>query len=450
MEWIVDAVRGLAGLVALTGIAWLFSRDRGAVDWRLVLSGLVLQLLLAVLILKVPNADKPIEWVSSFFVALLGFTDAGTSFVFGFLGAGPDFWEGVNDRIADGQGGFSGFGLIFAFKVLPTVIFFSALTSVLYYLGWLQVLVRGFAWLLQRSMRLSGSESLAAAANVFVGQTEAPLMVKPYISKMTRSELLCLMTGGMATIAGGVFGAYVWILGGSDPESQEAFAKHLLTASFLSAPAAIVAAKILFPQTEEVDRRLQVSREKLGDNVFDAASQGTSQGLMLALNIGAMLITFLAFIALFNFLATGFGDITGLNGLVAEWTGGAFEELSLEAVFGLVFAPIAFIIGIDPGDLLPMGQLLGIKLVANEFVAYEQLGSMIREGGVLTERSVLIATYALCGFANFSSMGIQIGGIAVLAPDQRGNLSRLALLSVLGGTLACLYTGAIAGIFAGG
>jgi CNT family concentrative nucleoside transporter len=317
---------------------------------------------------------------------------------------------------------------------------------VLYYLGWLQWLVKGFAWLLQRSMGLSGTESLAAAANVFVGQTEAPLMVKPYIDEMNRSELMCLMTGGMATIAGGVFGAYVWILGGSDPGAQAEFAKHLLTASLLSAPAAIVAAKILIPQTESVDHELRVNRERLGENLFDAASQGTTQGLKLALNIGAMLITFLAFIALFNHLVGGLGTLTGLDGVVSKMTNGRLESLSLEFIFGLVFAPVAWLIGIGGGDLLSVGQLLGIKLVANEFVAYEQLGRMMGSGQLVSERSVLIATYALCGFANFSSMGIQIGGISVLAPSKRVALSRLALLSVVGGTLACLYTGAVAGV----
>jgi len=445
MEWLVDILRGLFGIACLTGLAWAFSRERKAVNWRLIGIGLGLQLLLAIVLLKVPGADRPIEWISAFFVALLGFTDAGTRFVFGFLGADPGFWNSVNEAIAEGDSGFRGFGLIFAFKVLPTVIFFSALTSVLYYLGWLQFLVRGFAYLLQRTMGLSGVESLAASANVFVGQTEAPLMVKPYIENMTRSELLCLMTGGMATIAGGVFGAYVWILGGSDPEAQQAFGKHLLTASILSAPAAIVAAKILIPETEPINRELQVSKERLGENVFDAATQGTTQGLQLALNIGAMLITFLAFIALFNYLAVAVGSIGGLNSWIAEASDGRYDSLSLELIFGVLFAPVAWLIGIPFGDLLSIGQLLGIKLVANEFVAYEQLGSMLRAGD-LQERTIIIATYALCGFANFSSMGIQIGGISVLAPGKRVALSKLALLSVLGGTLACLYTGAIAGM----
>lgn len=447
MEWVMQFLRGGVGLAALTGLCWLFSRDRRAIDWRLVGVGLAFQLVLAAVILKVPYADRPIEWISAFFVSLLGFTDAGTRFVFGFLGAGPELWDRVNLALS-GQGEpFTGFGLIFAFKVLPTVIFFSALTSVLYYLGWLQWVVRGFAWLLQRSMRLSGTESLAAAANVFVGQTEAPLMVKPYIEEMNRSELLCLMTGGMATIAGGVFGAYVWILGGDDPVAQAQFAKHLLTASLLSAPAAIVAAKMLLPQTESVEHELRVSAERLGENVCDAAAQGTSQGLKLALNIGAMLITFLAFIALFNYLVGVLGAVTGLDGWVARVSGGQFEALSLEFIFGLLFAPLAWVIGVGGADLLSVGQLLGIKLVANEFVAYEQLGRMLESGVLQQERSILITTYALCGFANFSSMGIQIGGISVLAPGKRVALSRLALLSVLGGTVACLFTGAVAGIF---
>ncbi|HSH09153.1 MAG TPA: nucleoside transporter C-terminal domain-containing protein [Oceanipulchritudo sp.] len=442
MEMLAVVLRGLFGIACLTGICWLLSRNRKAIDWRLVGAGLLFQLILAALILKVPHADKPVEWISSIFVTVLNFTDAGTRFVFGFLGAGPDFWEGVNQGT-----GLTGFGLIFGFKVLPTVIFFSALTSVLYYLGILQAVVKGFAWLLQKSMRLSGSESLAAAANVFIGQTEAPLLVKPYIADMNNSELLCLMTGGMATIAGGVFGAYVWILGGSDPVLQAMYAKHLLTASLLSAPAAIVAAKMLLPQTEPVDHELRVNKEKLGENVFDAACQGTTQGLMLALNIGAMLITFLAFIALINYLISAVGSLTGMDGAIAELTSGAYDSLSLEFLFGILFAPVAWIIGVNPGDLLAMGQLLGVKLVANEFVAYEQLGQMLAVEGMLSPRTVIIATYALCGFANFSSMGIQIGGIAVLAPSQRGNLSRLALLSVAGGTAACLYTAAVAGMF---
>lgn len=447
METLVYLSRAVLGLVFLIGVCWLFSTRRGGVDWRLVGGGVALQLLLAFLILRVDAVASVLGGLAQFFVTLLGFTDAGTQFVFGFLGAGPGFWEEVNARI-DGDGsGSVRFGLIFAFKILPTVIFFSALTSVLYYLGLLQKLVFAMAWVLQKSMRLSGAESLSAAANVFVGQTEAPLVVKPYLPMMTRSELMCLMTGGMATIAGGVFGAFVWMLGGTDPVAQAEFGRHLLTASLLSAPAAIICAKILVPQEEPVDYELLIDKEKLGSNLFDAATQGTSQGLMLALNIGAMLITFIAFIAGANFLLGWAGGIVGLDGMIAQVTDNRFDRLSLELISGIIFAPVAWLIGASAGTLLEIGQLLGIKLVANEFVAYQQLGTMIQQGVLTDQRSILIATYALCGFANFSSIGIQIGGISVLAPNQRASLCALSLRALLGGTVACLMTAAVAGMF---
>jgi CNT family concentrative nucleoside transporter len=451
MDSVLQILRAALGIGAILGICLLFSTHRRAVDWRLVGGGVLLQVLLALLILRVPGADAPVEWVARGFVALLGFTDAGSRFVFGFLSEGSAFWEGVNAALADGAGEapLARFGLIFAFRVLPTVIFFSALTSVLYYLGVLQKVVLAFAWLLQRSMRLSGAESLAAAANIFIGQTEAPLVVKPFVGAMNRSELLCLMTGGMATIAGGVFGAYVAILGGPDPAQQALFAKHLLTASLLSAPAAIVCAKLLVPQTESVDHELRVPRERMGDNVFDAACQGTTQGMLLCLNIGAMLITFLAFIALFNYMLEGFGSLCGLDGWIDRVTDGRFNSLRLELVAGVLFAPVAWLIGVEWGSLLEVGQLLGIKLVANEFVAYESLGQMLRSGSLADPRAVLIATYALCGFANFASMGIQIGGISVIAPEQRGTLAALALRALLGGTAACLLTAAIAALCIG-
>lgn len=449
MDSVFIVLRAVLGIAAILGLCWLLCPRRDAVDWRLVGGGVALQVVLAGIVLRVPGADVPIGWVADFFVALLGFTDAGSRFVLGFLAEGPGFWETVNEALSGSEenGPAIRFGIVFAFRVLPTVIFFSALTSVLYYLGILQKVVMAFAWLLQRSMRLSGSESLAAAANVFIGQTEAPLVVKPFIKDMTRSELLCLMTGGMATIAGGVFGAYVSILGGTDPEEQRLFAKHLLTASLLSAPAAIVCAKLLLPQTGGIDAELRVSGDRMGENVFDAACRGTTQGLMLALNIAAMLITFLAFIALFNFLAFGAGALTGLNPWIETLTDGRFDGLRLELLAGLLFAPVAWLIGVEWGGLLDVGQLLGIKLVANEFVAYESLGRMIRDDVLTDPRAILIATYALCGFANFSSMGIQIGGIAVLAPERRGDLSSLALRALLGGTAACLLTATVAALF---
>ncbi|MCD8481932.1 MAG: hypothetical protein LR015_04180 [Verrucomicrobia bacterium] len=447
MEAVAYILRALLGLAFLIGLCWIFSTSRRSVDWRLVGGGLVLQVALAFLILKVDFIASLLGGLSTIFVTLLGFTDAGTQFVFGFLGAGPGFWEDINSRIESDGSGAARFGLIFAFKILPTVIFFSALTSVLYYLGILQKVVWGMAWVLQRSMRLSGAESLSAAANIFVGQTEAPLVVKPYLPEMTRSELLCLMTGGMATIAGGVFGAFVWMLGGSDPVAQAEFGRHLLTASLLSAPAAIICAKILVPQEESVAYALDIDREKLGSNLFDAATQGTTQGLMLALNIGAMLITFLAFIAGANFILNFIGEVTGLENWIMSSSDGRFTQLSLEWMSGIIFAPIAWLIGASGGTLLEVGQLLGIKLVANEFVAYQQLGVMIQQGTLTDHRSVLIATYALCGFANFSSIGIQIGGMSVLAPNQRVSLCALSLRALFGGTVACLMTAAVAGMF---
>jgi len=444
----LEILRALFGLAVLLGLMWMLSANRSAINWRLVGIGVGMQAILAAVILLVPGADVPIRAVSDVFIALLGFTDEGTRFVFGFLGAGPEFWNDVNNRL-DGDS-WTGFGLIFAFKVLPTVIFFSALTSVLYYLGILQRIVWVFAWVLRRSMGLSGTESLAAAANIFIGQTEAPLVVKPYIKDMSKSELNCLMTGGLSTIAGGVFGAYVFILGGPDPEMQREFAKHLLTASLLSAPAAIVCAKMLVPETRAVDPDLKLNREQLGTNVFDAAAIGTTQGLQLALNIGAMLIAFIAFIALINALLGDFvGHYLGLNGVVENITGGRFDQLGLEFLFGVVFAPIAWLIGVAPGDLLSVGQLLGEKLVLNEFVAYLTMGGMLAEGQITNPRSIIITTYALCGFSSFASIGILLGGIGVLAPDRRPDLSILAMRALLGGTVACLMTGAIAGMFLG-
>ena len=444
----LEVLRALFGLAVLLGLLWLISENRRMVNWRLVGIGVGLQAALAGIILLIPGADLPIRLVSDMFIALLGFTDEGTRFVFGFLGAGPDFWNDVNSRIAADD--WAGFGLVFAFKILPTVIFFSALTSILYYLNILQKVVWGFAWVLRRTLGLSGTESLAAAANVFVGQTEAPLVVKPYVKQMTRSELACLMTGGLATIAGGVFGAYVFFLGGTDPEAQREFAKHLLTASIISAPAAIVCAKILVPETGEINPDLRVNKEQLGTNVFDAAAVGTSQGLQLALYSGAMLITFIALVALVNaLLGNVVGHYLGLNGLIESMSGGRYDALGLEVIFGYAFAPLAWLIGVSPGELLNVGELLGQKLVLNEFVAYLNMGVMLANETMTDTRSIIITTYALCGFASFGSIGILLGGISPLAPDRRSDLSQLAMRALAGGTVACLMTGAIAGVFLG-
>lgn len=422
--------RSLLGLVLLIGFCWLLSEKKKAINWRLIPAGVFLQLILAALILWVPPIEGALEGVSIFFIRLLEFSNEGAGFVFGKLATD------------------SSYGAVIAFRVLPSIIFISAFSSVLYYLGLLQKIVFGFAWIMQRTMKLSGAESFAAAANVFVGQTEAPLMVKPYLKEMTRSEVLCLMTGGMATIAGGVLVAYISILGGDDPQRQVVIGKHLLTASILSAPAAILCAKLLLPETEAIDHDLKVSRESIGCNFFDAITAGTTQGLKLALNVGAILLVFIAMIALINYITINWiGSWTGLNAVVIEFTDGRFEGLNLQFIFGLLFAPVAWIIGIESGNLLLIGQLLGEKMVLNEFIAFISLDKMV-DGEVLTnERTIMITTYALCGFANFGSMGIQIGGIAVLAPNQRGNLATLALRAMIGGMVACLMTACVAGMF---
>jgi len=438
----MEIVRGLFGLIVLIGIAFLFSKHKKKVNWKLVGSGVAIQLILGLLVFKVPAFAALFGVVAGFFTQLLNFTDAGAQFIFGIW---PDMAK-IMAGTTDGDISHT-VGYVFAFKVLPTVVFFSALTSLLYYLGILQKIVYGFAWILSKTMRLSGAESLAAAANIFVGQTEAPLVVKPYIEKMTKSEIMCLMTGGMATIAGGVFAAFIGFLGGDDPVAKAEFAKHLLTASILSAPAAILCAKILYPETEEVDENLDIDKTKLGSGPLEAISTGTTEGIKLAVNVGGMILVFLAFIAMINyFLFDIIGNYSGLNETIAAST--AYEGLNLQMILGYVFAPLAWVIGIDAQDMVLSGQLLGEKTVINEFIAYLSLKGMIAaEGGAqLTQRSVVILTYALCGFSNFASIGIQIGGISSLAPNQRGTLAKLGMRALIGGTLACLMTATIAGM----
>ena len=428
---LLDILRGLLGLAGLLGIAWLFSRNRRAINWRLVGIGMSLQLLLAILVLKVPGVKEAFGLVADGFVALLAYAGAGAEFVFGGL-----------------AGDTESFGYIIAFQVLPTIVFFSALTATLYYLGVLQRVVYGFAWLMQRTMGLSGAESLAAAGNIFLGQTEAPLLVRPYLERMTRSEIMALMTGGMATIAGGVFAAYVGYLGGEDPEMQREFAKHLLTASIMSAPAALVMAKMLVPETEAVNQNLDVPKDKIGVNLLDAISIGITDGLKLAVNVGVMLLVFTALMEMLNAAVSGLiGGPTGLDQFVADATDGRFT-FNLQFLLGLIFAPIAWLLGVPTEDMVLIGQLLGEKTIINEFVAYGYMGEAKAAGRLLHEKSIIIATYALCGFANLASIGIQIGGIGALAPNQRKNLSELGLLSLVGGTLAAFLTAVLAGVIA--
>ena len=470
MTFAYDLFRCLLGLAVMIGLCYAFSRERSAINWKIVGIGVALQFVLAVLILEVPFINGLFDSISDGFRATLEFSSAGAQFLFAGL---------VTDM--------DSFGYIFAFQVLPTIVFFSALSAILYYLGILQKVVYGMAWLLSRALNLSGPESLAAAANVFIGQTEAPLVVKPYLEKMTRSELLCMMVGGMATIAGSVYVTYIGFLGQGDEAAERFFAKHLLTASIISAPAAIVCAKMLLPEskaelaavtgsveagrevapTPTKDNRLEMAADD-SNNLLDAISKGTTDGLKLAVNVGAMLLVFTALIYMLNVIFVGSTDLVNWafmgfdnaqwdaatatqdtwNQTIATSTGGRFEGFSFTYLLALCFAPVAWIIGVTTEDITLIGQLLGLKTVINEFVAYDVFRGIQASGDVtLSPKSTLIAAYALCGFANFASIGIQVGGISAIAPGQRKNLTDLGLIALLGGTIACLMTGCIAGLF---
>ncbi len=423
-----SVIRGVFGIMALIIITFLFSGNKKRIDWGLVAKGTALQIIIAILVLKVPLVESGFQAVSEFFVWIIRQTDAGVDFLFGQMGIGE-----VQAPL-----------ITFAVKVLPTIIFFSALMSAFYYLGVVQKIVYAFAWVMKKFMRLSGSESLAAAGNVFLGQTESPLLVKPYLLVMTKSEMMCLMTGGMATIAGGVLAAYISFLGGDDPVQQAFFAKHLLTASIISAPAAIVAAKILVPETEEINQNLKIDKQKIGTNLLEAISNGTSDGLKLAVNVGAMLLVFIALMALGNGVLEGVGEVTGLNDVIASNT--PYKDgLSFQFILGYIGAPIVWLIGVEGTDIVAVGELLGQKTVLNEFIAYPRLGEM-REAGTLSEKSIIMSTYMLCGFSNFASIGIQIGGIGSLVPSRKGLLSQLGMKALIGGTVASLMTAAIVGM----
>jgi CNT family concentrative nucleoside transporter len=416
-------LRVVAGLALLIGILFAFSSNRRAINWKLVGKGLLLQFVLALAILHLSWVSSAFDAVGKGFVALLGYTREGSLFLFGDL-----------------VGRVDTFGYLFAFQVLPTIIFFSAISSLLFHFGILQRVVGAFAWVMKRTLKLSGSETLAAAANVFVGQTEAPLLVKPYIATMTRSELMALMVGGMATLAGAVLAAYIGYLGGSDPERQVFFARHLLTASVMNAPAALWVAKVLVPQTEPVVDLADVQIERKG-NWLEAIANGTTDGFKMAANVGVMLLVFTALIALFNgLLSNGLGSWTGLNELVASISGGRYTEFNLQAIFGLILGPFTWLLGVPWAEASYVGQLLGEKTVLNEFYAYVTMGQMMEAGTLSSVRAQTLAVYVLCGFANFASIGIQIGGIGSLAPERRKDLSELGFKAVLGGTAASLTT----------
>lgn len=432
---IMNIGRGLLGVVAILAVAFLLSAAKSKVNWRLVGGGLLLQLALAVLVLLTPGVRDVIDWISGQFVMVIDFTKAGTGMVFGPL----------SDQALTTET-FAGRGFIFAIHALPTIIFFSALTSVLYYLRVLQYVVFGFAWVMKRLMRLSGAESLAAAANVFVGQTEAPLVVAPYIAKMTRSELMALMVGGMATIAGSVMVIYIGLIAGTDEASRKSIATLFLCASVMNAPAALLIAKILQPETEEVDTNLMLPRDRFGTNLLDALATGTGQGLKLALNVAAMLIAFLAFMALINHILAEWIGSHFLNDWIESWSGGIFDKLTMQSICGFLFAPFAWIIGVNPGDLLQVGKLLGQKIILNEFVAYDDLSQM-KAAGSLSPKAIYLSCFALCGFANFSSIGIQLGGIGGMAPERRSTLAELGIKAMIGGAFATMLTASLAGMF---
>lgn len=476
-------LRGIIGISFLIAFLYIFSSNRKKIDWKLVGVALGSQLVLGILILNVSFVRTIFDFISSFFVLVISFTDAGSELVFG------------------GMMNTESIGYVFAVRVLPTIVFFSALSAILYYLGILQKIIYGLAWVMSKTMNLTGAESLAAAANVFIGQTEAPLVIKPYLDKMSKSELMCLMVGGMATIAGGVLAAYIGFLGGDDPAAQQEFATHLLTASIMSAPAAILAAKILFPETnEEINREIQIPKEQIGDNLLDAISRGTTDGLRLAVNVGAMLLVFTALMAMLNYIVsstvgemigwsmeTGQFAMFGSNPLDAntyiQWnaaeqawfqyhntdkefvpaayeihhlsfnmyiekiTAGRFDGFNLEYILGILLSPIAWLLGAPAEDMLILGQLLGKKTILNEFVAYADIPEV---KDIITYKTKIIATYALCGFANFASIGIQIGGIGALAPDRRKELAKFGVKALIGGTVACFLTATIAGMLVGG
>ena len=427
-------LRGLLGMFVLVLISYLLSANRKAINWRTVGFGLGAQIILAIGVLKVSFVQTFFEWVGSLFIAVLDFTMEGTKFLFASFSTGE-----IEAPL-----------VTFAISILPTVIFFSALTSVLFYLGIIQRVVKGLAWLLSKLLQVSGAESLSVAGNIFLGQTESPLMIKAYLEKMNRSEILLVMIGGMATVAGGVLAAYIGFLGGEDEVLRLFYAKHLLTASVMAAPGAIVISKMLYPQVEAIDNEIHISQEKIGSNILESIANGTTEGLKLALNIGAMLLVFLAFIAMINGILGWVGDITTLNDWVASNT--SYKVFSLEFILGYAFAPLMWLIGIAKEDVALMGQLLGIKLAASEFVGYIQLADLKNPLNVLHlkyEKSIIMATYMLCGFANFASIGIQIGGIGSLAPGQRKTLSEFGIKALIGGTIASLLSATIAGAIIG-
>ena len=429
---LVSLLRGVTGMLVLIFIAFLLSNNRRAISWKTVGIGLFIQILIAVGVLKINFIKNIFEIIGGFFIKVLEFTGEGTKMLLGEFG------------------NIETYGFIFVFQALPVIIFFSALTSILYYFGVIQKIVGFLAWGLTRIFKISGAESLSVAGNIFLGQTEAPLLIKAYLEKMNRSEIFLVMVGGMATVAGSVLGAYIGFLGGNDPILRLEFAKSLLAASVMAAPGAIVIGKIIYPQTEIVENDVNISKEKIGSNLLSAISIGTGEGIKMAVNVGAMLLVFIALIAMLSNIFSVIGDVLGINYWISKNT--IYSNLSIEFLLGYLFAPIVWIIGVAKEDIALMGQLLGVKLVASEFVGYTQLVELKNELNPIHfsyQKSIIMATYMLCGFANFASIGIQIGGIGIIAPKIKKILTELGLKAMIAGTLVSLMSATIAGIILG-
>jgi CNT family concentrative nucleoside transporter len=425
---------GVLGIAVMIGLAVLISYDRKRIDWRLVASGLALQTLFGVIVLKTAAGRAFFDQIGRLVTGLLGFQEQGARFVFGNLvqSTVPVGVPGPNGALDTSAGYIAETGSYFAFNVLPTIIFFSALMSVLYYLNVMQVVVKGIAWVMQKTLRTSGAETLSASGNIFLGQTEAPLLIKPFVRTMTQSELVTVMVGGFATVAGGVLAAYVGMLRGTFPD----IAGHLLAASVMNAPAGLFLSKIILPETGTPVTKgtLRMEVEKTDGSVIEAAASGAGQGMQLALNVGAMLMAFVALVALLNF---GLGWLGGLVG---------HPETSLQFLLGQVLRPLAWVMGVPWQDTAYVGGLIGVKTALNEFVAYAQFAGDLGRGVALEPRSTVILTYALLGFANFSSIAIQIGGIGGLAPERRSEIARFGLRAMIGGNLAAFISASLAGM----
>lgn len=429
----LSLLRGLLGILVLLAICYVLSVNRKAISWRVVIFGLLFQLVLALAVLKVPAIQIVIEYIARIFIKILDSSNAGSEFLFKSLITNKVELAMVN----------------FAFQILPTIIFFSALTSVLFYYGIIQKIVYGMAWLLTKVLKISGAEGLVASSNVFLGQTEAPFLIKEYLPKMNKSEIMLVMVAGMATMAGGVLAIYIGLLGGDDPVGKMIFAKHLITASVMAAPAAVVTSKMLVPQTEPIESDIKISKEVIGDNILDAIANGTSSGLKLAVNVAAMLIAFIAMIFFINFILGKIGDWTHLNDGIVALTGGTYSKFSLQFMLGYTLSPLTWLMGVNSHDMTLVGQLLGEKIILNEMIGYASLKEMLTAGVFYDQKSIILAVYVLCGFANFSSVGIQIGGISAIAPNQRKNLSNLGFRALLGGGMTALLSATLVAMILG-